>query len=709
MFFLLIGLLFSPNHDVTLEFYNTVVEMPLGSNPYDYIEIPYAKVIKSGQPIDQARIIYERGVERTFLSVLHTKEVKSFYIKYRAHAPEYNLSQTVTITFSVYDDIPPTITLNYDLIFEVGDKVKFLEAFTFKDNYDPVQSLQIYIFESEVNLNRVGIYPLIVTVKDVSLNETKQTFNVKVLDFEPPEITLKKEIVIEIHSKLNLEEFVILKDNHDKNMTFDLNTHFVDFDKIGTYFLEICASDQSLNTTCLETTLTFVDTTKPELILVSYVPVLEVHTPFHLIDLYQYIVDVYDNYDEIKPSEVNIQTDLLINTIGQYSMTYSIKDQSNNLTSKTLKVLVKDTSPPLVTISKALIVEVFKDIDPWTMYFNIEDNHDDFIHLEIQYQHQLNLEKLGVYIVEVTVKDRSKNEATYLFYAEVVDLTSPEIEVLDALIITDFKRPNYIERIKIKDNYATLKELDIIIKDSHIDYQTIGMYEIEVIATDPSGNTSKKGIDILIVDIIPPEITLKTSSITIDVQVQSLDLRSYIEHVYDNMTSLQIEDVIISHHIEFGKIGKYDVFYEVSDASLTSTTMKLEVFIDALYALNVTSKDLHFILGDPMNLYDAIDLSSSTIEDIHMYYDEQLHVKPGVYEVRFVIYDFSGNHQVITTLVTIEKSQLQQAYQQYLPIITTMVIGLIMSFVLKKYFSVDRFDKHQQFIYNDSSEHRQEN
>jgi hypothetical protein len=709
MFFLLIGLLFSPNHDVTLEFYNTVVEMPLGSNPYDYIEIPYAKVIKNGQPIDQARIIYERGVERTFLSVLHTKEVKSFYIKYRAHAPEYNLSQTVTITFSVYDDIPPTITLNYDLIFEVGDKVKFLEAFTFKDNYDPVQSLQIYIFESEVNLNRVGIYPLIVTVKDVSLNETKQTFNVKVLDFEPPEITLKKEIVIEIHSKLNLEEFVILKDNHDKNMTFDLNTHFVDFNKIGTYFLEICASDQSLNTTCLETTLTFVDTTKPELILVSYVPVLEVHTPFHLIDLYQYIVDVYDNYDEIKPSEVNIQTDLLINTIGQYSMTYTIKDQSNNLTSKTLKVLVKDTKPPLVTISKALIFEVFKDIDPWTMYFNIEDNHDDFIHLEIKYQHQLNLEKLGIYIIEVTVKDRSKNEATYLFYAEVIDLTSPEIEILDALIITDFKRPNYIERIKIKDNYATLKELEIIIKDSHIDYQTIGMYEIEVIATDPSGNTSKKGIDILIVDIIPPEITLKISSITIDVQVQSLDLRSYIEHVYDNMTSLQIEDIIISHHIEFGKIGKYDVFYEVSDASLTSTTMKLEVFIDALNELNVTSKDLHFILGDPVNLYDAIDVSSSTIEDIHMYYDEQLHINPGVYEVRFVIYDFSGNHQVITTLVTIEKPQLQQAYQQYLPIITTMVIGLIMSFVLKKYFSVDRFDKHQQFIYNDSSEHRQEN
>jgi hypothetical protein len=31
------------------------------------------------------------------------------------------------------------------------------------------------------------------------------------------------------------------------------------------------------------------------------------------------------------------------------------------------------------------------------------------------------------------------------------------------------------------------------------------------------------------------------------------------------------------------------------------------------------------------------------------------------------------------------------------------------SFILRTYFSVDRFDKHQQFIYNDSSDHNEEN
>jgi hypothetical protein len=78
MFFLFIGLLFGSSQEVSIEFYNTVIEMPLGSNPYDYVEIPYAVVMKDDQPIEDARIIYERGVERTFLSVLHTKRSNRF-------------------------------------------------------------------------------------------------------------------------------------------------------------------------------------------------------------------------------------------------------------------------------------------------------------------------------------------------------------------------------------------------------------------------------------------------------------------------------------------------------------------------------------------------------------------------------------------------------------------------------------------------------
>ena len=709
MFFLFIGLLFGSSQEVSIEFYNTVIEMPLGSNPYDYVEIPYAVVMKDDQPIEDARIIYERGVERTFLSVLHTKEVKSFYIKYRAHAPDYHVHQTVTITFKVYDDIPPVITLNYDLIFEVRENVQFLDAFKFNDNYDDVQSLYIYIVASEVNLDRVGLYPLVVVVKDTSLNETKQTFYVEVLDFEPPEISLIKDIVIEIHTPIHIHHFIKTKDNHDQNLNIELNTDAVDFETLGTYVITLCVLDQSLNETCLNTTLTFVDTTPPELVLISYMPVLEVHTPPYLMDLYAYVVEVSDNYDTLLLSDVLIQSDLRIDTLGQYNITYIIKDQSNNITTKSINVMVKDTQPPLVMTSKPLIFEVFKAMDPLEMYFYIEDLHDDVIHLDIKYEHQLNLEKLGTYTIEVIVKDRSKNQAIYLFFAKVVDLTPPEIESLDAIIVSDFKQPNYIERIKIYDNYATFQTLDIIIEDDHIDYENIGMYKIQVIVIDPSENIIKKDIDVMIVDIIPPEITLKTYSIIIDTNVQALDLRSYIENVDDNVTPIVKEDVIITHDIEFGKVGKYHIYYHVADSSLTSTKVLLEIYIDVLYEPTVRVNHLNYMIGDPINLQDALEISSLNVQEIQVYYDEQLHQTPGMYEVMFIIYDLSGNHQIFTSFVTIEKPKLQHTLQQYLPIISTMIFGLIISFILKKYFSVDRFDKHQQFIYNDSSEHKEEN
>ena len=119
--------------------------------------------------------------------------------------------------------------------------------------------------------------------------------------------------------------------------------------------------------------------------------------------------------------------------------------------------------------------------------------------------------------------------------------------------------------------------------------------------------------------------------------------------------------------------------------------------------------DLNYIIGDPINLQDALEISSLNVQEIQVYYDEQLHQTPGMYEVMFIIYDLSGNHQIFTSFVTIEKPKLQHTLQQYLPIISTMIFGLIISFILKKYFSVDRFDKHQQFIYNDSSEHKEEN
>lgn len=709
MFFLLISLLLSPSPQVTFEFHHTVVEMPLGANPYDYVELPHAKVFVDGVEDTDARVIYERGVERTFLSVLHTKEVKSFFIKYRVHAPEYDLTETITIRFNVYDDIPPTITLRQPLIFEVDTQIHFLEMFQFSDNYDNVDDLDIYIFDANINVNQVGTYTLTVHAKDQSNNETIQQFLVELKDFIAPSIDLLKEIQIEVNDQLNIFEFIKVNDNHDQNLLVNTITDDVDFDILGTYDIRICVSDQSMNTTCMDSKIDVIDTTSPEIQVVTYTPIIEVHTIFDQHDFYQFIVDVHDNYDALTIQDIDFQTDIRFDIIGQYYITYNISDASSNNTVVRLKVEVKDTIAPIVILKEPLMIDVFSSLNPWSLYFTIQDNHDDETRLDIRFESDVDTSILGTYTLEVRVKDGSKNEANYLFFVEVIDRVAPEITLDDAIIITNFKQPNYTSIIPIQDNYDPFNMLSIQIHDTHVDYNTIGSYVIEIISSDLSLNVTSRLIDIFIIDILPPEIILTTEKIEIDVQVQELNYKSMIREVKDNITPLEIEDVSITSNVVFGKVGAYDVFYRVKDASLSETVVTLKVKIDVLIEPHIQSHNITFQLNEDINLDLGISYNAKDISHVHMLYDDRIYSETGLYEVLYIVYDDAGNHYIATSFITIEDTSLQSLFQGYTPMISILILGVVISIFLKKFLSVDSFDKHHQFIYNETTEHTQEN
>jgi hypothetical protein len=709
MFFLLLSILFSPTPQVTFEFYHTVVEMPLGANPYDYVELPYAKVFVDGVEDNHARVIYERGVERTFLSVLHTKEVKSFFIKYRVHAPEYDVTETITIQFNVYDDIAPTITLLQPLIFPVDATIHFLEMFQFSDNYDPITDLNIYIFDANINVHQVGVYTLTVHVKDQSNNETILQFFVEIKDFIAPMINIFKDIQIEVNDQLNIYDFIKVNDNHDQNLIVNIMTDDVDFNTLGTYQLRICVSDQSLNTTCMDSKIDVIDTTSPEIQVVTYTPIIEVHSVYDQHDFYQYIINVNDNYDSLTIQDVDIQTDIRLDIIGQYYITYQLVDTSFNEVEVRLKVEVKDTIAPEVTIKEALMIEVFSSLKPWSLYFEIRDNNDDETRLDIRFESDVDTSILGTYTLEVIVKDISKNEANYLFFVEVIDRTPPEITFDDAIIITNFKQPKYTSIIPIQDNYDAFNTLSIEINDSHIDYDKVGSYIIEIIITDRSLNVTSQLIDVFIIDIIPPEIILSSEKINIDINVKDLNFKQMIKEVKDNITPLEIEDVLITSKVEFGKVGQYDVFYKVKDASLSETVVTLKVLIDVLIAPHIQIHDMTFQSNEDIHINLGISYEATDISHVQMLYDDRIYSEAGTYEVVYIVYDYAGNHYVVTSFITIEKSIFQSLFQGYIPMFSILILGVVISIFLKKFLSVDSFDKHHQFIYNETTEHTQEN
>jgi hypothetical protein len=459
----------------------------------------------------------------------------------------------------------------------------------------------------------------------------------------------------------------------------------------------------------MDSNIEVMDTTAPEIQVVTYTPVIEVHTIFDQHAFYQFIVGVHDNYDAITIQDVEVQTDIRLDIIGQYDITYFISDTSFNHTEVRLKVEVKDTIAPVVRLKEPLILDVFSSLKPWSLYVIIQDNHDDETRLDIRFESDVDTSTLGTYMLEVRVKDGSKNEANYLFFVEVIDRIAPEITLDDAIIITNFKQPNYTSIIPIQDNYDPFNVLSIQIYDTHVDYDTIGAHVIEIIISDLSSNVTSRYIDVFIIDILPPEIILSTEKIDIDIQVQELNYKQMIKEVKDNITPLEIEDVLITSNVVFGKVGAYDVFYQVTDASLSETVVTLKVLIDVLNEPHIQSHDMTFQLTEDINLELGIAYSAKDIAEIQMLYDDRIYSEAGLYEVVYILYDYAGNHYILTSFVTIEDTSLQSLFQGYVPMISILILGSVISMFLKKFLSVDSFDKHHQFIYNETTEHTQEN
>jgi hypothetical protein len=82
MFFLTLMALIS-NIGYNVVWNDLDVYIPLNEEVTPYTLIPSVFVYYNNEKLENLDIYYHRGVERTFLSVVNSRDVKTFYIKYR--------------------------------------------------------------------------------------------------------------------------------------------------------------------------------------------------------------------------------------------------------------------------------------------------------------------------------------------------------------------------------------------------------------------------------------------------------------------------------------------------------------------------------------------------------------------------------------------------------------------------------------------------
>lgn len=265
--------------------------------------------------------------------------------------PEFTAS-TYYITFNVdnpltHNEILGKIGAKDETDGYISDRVK-LES----TSYDPE------------NFTLIS-YPFRVSVSDTAGNTTYATFYIQPYDIGVPTISGTDTYNLSYNDELTLEMIksnLIITDNFDKSLSLDIvsDTYSGNENKVGSYSIVFNTTDDADNTSANYTVNIEIKDeigaiiSVPETITVSNSSIMTLETlksKINVVDDYygqinNYTITGYDEY-------VN-----KYDVVGTYLITITAVDGSNNTSTTTFNVVVKDDIAPEIFIERSFVMSV---------------------------------------------------------------------------------------------------------------------------------------------------------------------------------------------------------------------------------------------------------------------------------------------------------------------------------------------------------------
>jgi hypothetical protein len=686
MFFLFAMIELFVMTNISVIWKNDVITMELNENVNDYKFLPEAELWIDNQLVNDEHMFYERGVEHTFFSVITGKTVRDYHIKYRVHFPSYQIVETKTIIFKVVDLEPPIVHHIPSFKIPVGSKLPNLkEGLLYSDNYNQVNDCLVNVISHQVITNKLGIYPIYYQISDQSNNKVEVIGYLEVYDHLPPEILLKKEIIIAFGKSFEWSDFLTFKDNYDLVIDKIFDDSEVNYNRLGQYPLKIIATDQSGLVETLLTFLTIVDDEAPKIILKSNPKPLSVNQMLTLQNLRSFIIQVEDNYDNVFIEDVEISHDIEMDTLGQYKVYYTLSDQSNNIRTVILNVQVKDLDPPMIQINAPLVFDVFDLFPNWMDYIEVYDNYNEVHDIQIKYTTKINMNITGFYSLTIEAIDQSKNKNVMITTVQVIDREPPEIEQMHEIIITDFSETTLTNYFTLTDNYDETASLKIEIDDSKVYYHSVGVYPFTIKVIDQSDNISERISEVYVIDIIPPVIILKQQQLVLQMGSINFVPEHYILVAYDGHDDLRIEDVTIENNVDLNTIGVYQVKYRLIDLSYNETVVELSVFVDIMHSPIVKSDELIVNLNENVDLLNNLYVFSETETYQILFFPKIVDTSTaGTKVIQGVVIDERGNYTHFERRIIVLETPSTIEIQSYIPLMFLNFMGLSICYILWK-------------------------
>jgi len=587
---------------------------------------------------------------------------------------------TGNVTIDIIDTTPPVLNIEHDNpLYPIGTPKTSAEIvqdtnITATDDSGEVITPEVDL--SGVDWNKPGSYEVDVKATDSSGNTVTKKMTIVLQDSVPPTInTTKDELTSEVGTSKTAEELlqdlgVTITDNSGETITPELDMSGVDFNKIGDYEVEVKATDSSGNTATKKIPLHVTDTTPPVLDIKESEKTYVGGTQKTAEDIINEVgITATDNSGEVITPEVDLST-VDWNKPGKYEAQVKATDSSGNTSTGKVMIEIIDTTPPVLNVPSDNIrypIGIPKTSEQIVQEVGITatDDSGEVITPEVDVT-GVDWNKPGNYEVEVKATDSSGNTAMKKINITVFDNEPPSIDATKDELTSEVGTPKTAEEL--------LEELGVTITDnsgetitpevdaSGVDFNKIGDYEIEVKATDSSGNTSTKKIPVHIVDTTPPVLEIKEAekSYLVGTQKTAEDIINEAGISATDNSGEAINPEIDMNGVDWHKPGKYEAEVKATDSSGNTSTGKvtIEIIDTTPPVLNIPSDNVRYPIGTPKTSEQVVqEVGITATDDSGEVITPEVDLtgvdwnKPGDYEVEVKATDSSGN--TVTNKMTI--------------------------------------------------------
>ncbi|MCD2502336.1 DUF5011 domain-containing protein [Clostridium sp. NSJ-145] len=412
-------------------------------------------------------------------------------VKYTVTDAAGNVAEKVRIV-KVYGT--PTITASDEVILKVGSDFDKLYGVSAEDSLGISLTKDIKVEDLDgLDLKKAGRYRMKYTVEDAAGNKAEKE-RIIIVDGAPV-INIAGDLIVKKGDTIDYLKGVTVEDEEDKDLinSIVIGGQDVDNDTAGKYEVTYTVKDSAGNEVTVE-----------RVVIVDGAPVINIKgdliirkgSQFNLLDG----VTVEDKEDTNLTVEVSGDT-VDVNTLGEYTVTYTVKDSAGNVTTLNRIVKVVTNDSPIIIGGGDITLKPseIENFDP-IADLEINDDHDTLEDITIdvvitdvesgQIVDKISKPATGRekrFNLLISVTDTDGNTITLNRVVRVTNY-EPVIEGLNDIVIKEGETVNLMAGVTVTDMEDGDITDKVIIPTVDLSKLPVGEHDIEYTVVDIDGN-----------------------------------------------------------------------------------------------------------------------------------------------------------------------------------------------------------------------------